>query len=89
MPSSTRATSLTRQLLAFSRRQVMQPRVLDVNAVVIEMEHLTWVNCLDKPIHELQVRAIQRSAKSAQSLKNSASNETFLVEATSKFLTSC
>jgi signal transduction histidine kinase len=33
-----RAADLTRQLLAFSRKQVWQPRVLDVNAVVAGME---------------------------------------------------
>jgi len=35
-----RATSLTRQLLAFSRRQVLQPKVLDLNQVVTDMEKL-------------------------------------------------
>ena len=34
--AATSATSLTRQLLAFSRRQVLQPQVINVNDVVTE-----------------------------------------------------
>jgi two-component system cell cycle sensor histidine kinase/response regulator CckA len=40
LKSSTRATQLTRQMLAFSRRQVLQPKVLDLNGVVLNMENL-------------------------------------------------
>jgi len=40
LKSSARATQLTRQLLAFSRRQVLQPKVLDLNSVVQNMEGL-------------------------------------------------
>ena len=38
--ASDRATTLTRQLLAFSRRQLLELKVVDVNAIVADMERL-------------------------------------------------
>jgi signal transduction histidine kinase/CheY-like chemotaxis protein len=38
--AGSRAAALTRQLLAFSRKQVLQPRVIDLNSVVAETEGL-------------------------------------------------
>jgi two-component system cell cycle sensor histidine kinase/response regulator CckA len=35
-----RAAALTRQLLAFSRRQMLQPQVLDINTIVKQLEKL-------------------------------------------------
>ena len=38
--AADRATTLTRQLLAFSRKQLLELKVVDVNAIVKDMERL-------------------------------------------------
>jgi len=38
--ASSRAASLVRQLLAFSRKQVLQPRTIDLNTIVLNLDKL-------------------------------------------------
>ena len=38
--AARRATSLTRQLLAFSRKQILDPKVLNIQGVVVDMEEI-------------------------------------------------
>jgi PAS domain S-box-containing protein len=38
--AGNRAANLTRQLLAFSRKQVLQPKVMDLNSIVFELDKM-------------------------------------------------
>ncbi len=38
--ASERATTLVRQLLAFSRKQILQPKILDLNSIVLGLDNL-------------------------------------------------
>ena len=40
LKAADRAAALTNQLLAFSRRQIMQPRVINVNAVLVQTQKM-------------------------------------------------
>jgi len=40
--ATERATAVTRQLLAFSRKQLLELKVVDINRIVSEMEGLLW-----------------------------------------------
>jgi PAS domain S-box-containing protein len=66
--AADRAAALTRQLLAFSRRQVLQLRVLDLNAVVggietmlrrIIGEHIELITILDEKLGRVRADAGQ------------------------------
>src|SRR5207245_10538860 len=38
--AADRAVTLVRQLLAFSRKQVLRPKIIDLNSIVVNLDHL-------------------------------------------------
>jgi len=77
--AGARAASLTQQLLAFSRKQILQPRVIDINATVSEIEEMLRrlagegiqvVFRLEKPLRPVFADPVQMS----QVLMNLAMN---------------
>jgi signal transduction histidine kinase len=66
--AAERATSITSQLLAFSRRQVLQPRVLDLNGTLREMDtmlrrllggHVEMLAALDPECDPVKIDPVQ------------------------------
>jgi two-component system, cell cycle sensor histidine kinase and response regulator CckA len=58
-----RASQITRQLLAFSRKQILQPRVLDVNALITDLEKM-----LRRVVYE-HIRIVTRLAPDVGRIK--------------------
>src|SRR5262249_2923515 len=63
-----RAAALTRQLLAFSRQQIAQPRVIDLNEVVAGMERMLRRVVGDRVELELQLASPLAAIKADPSL---------------------
>jgi len=66
--ASARAAALVRQLLAFSRKQVLQPKTLDLNAIVVNMEkllrrliddHIEMVTCVQDNVGKVKADPAQ------------------------------
>ncbi len=66
--ASARAAALVRQLLAFSRKQVLQPKTLDLNAIVTNMEkllrrliddHIEMVTCVQDNVGKVKADPAQ------------------------------
>jgi len=68
MTTASRASALTHQLLAFSRKQVLQPKVLDLNGIVTGMgvmlrrligEHIELVTALEEKVSRVSADPTQ------------------------------
>ena len=64
--ASERAAGLTRQLLAFSRKQVLKPRRVDLNTLIADFD--TLVNWLDALARDYGVQATDFSADKVEGL---------------------
>jgi PAS domain S-box-containing protein len=66
--AAERASSLTRQLLAFSRKQILQPEIVDINEIVTELkkmlfrligEHIHQETRLDGNLRKVKIDPLQ------------------------------
>jgi two-component system, cell cycle sensor histidine kinase and response regulator CckA len=66
--AAARAAALVRQLLAFSRKQVLQPKTLDLNAIVLNMDtllrrliddHIEMVTCVQDNLGKVKADPAQ------------------------------
>jgi PAS domain S-box-containing protein len=61
--AAERAESLTRQLLAFSRRQLMQPKVIDLNQLIRDMDSMLRRNSGEKNDLEIVINSERGNIK--------------------------
>ena len=72
--AARRASELTRQLLAFSRKQVLKPRILDLNQVVTGLERM-----LRRVVGDDVTLTIRRDAELGQTLTDAGQMEQVLM----------
>ncbi|MFA5262936.1 MAG: PAS domain S-box protein [Opitutaceae bacterium] len=56
LKATARASALTRQLLAFSRKQVVQPEIMDLNSVITDLSEILKSLLSENIVFDLQLR---------------------------------
>jgi len=74
LTSAHRAASLTHRLLAFSRRQTLNPHALDVNALVTSLQELIQRTVSEQIAIEVDLGAAEAAVADANQLENAILN---------------